>query len=397
MSYESTLTPSVETILDERVLVSEGLVFVSGLTAADPGAGIPSSAAVSPEFPYSGSDIQKQTIHLLEKLQRLLNENNSSLEDVVKTQVFLSDCRLFDAFDQIWKRFFPVPPPRTTVGVGSDGMAIPGTLVSVDVIAARSGEVTVEQIDSPRLPKPLANYTPCVRAGEWLFLAGQLPTDFGATGIAPGAAVNRDLPHHVSSIVAQAEYTIRICQTLLEDAGSDWQHTVRAHIFLKHIEDAPLVERMWRDGFDGGAPPVMIIGVQELLTGGAEIEIDVIALRSDSRQSRAPIARAYGQGALSAGGTDDTVFAVTEVVVDQSEYRPFAIERAVSEAFTGAATVLGGDATAIKVHAFLPAPSDIWAFGRALPAAVADSAAITTSPSVGGSKIGLEIVYRARR
>lgn len=397
MIYQSSLARSVEAILDERVLVSEGLVFVSGLTAADPGVGIPPSAAVSPEFPYYGADIQKQTVHLLEKLRRLLSANNASLEDVVKTQVFLTDCRLFDAFDQIWKKFFPVPPPRTTVGVGTDGMAIPGTLVAVDVIAALPGEVTIAQIDSPRLPKPLANYTPCVGAGDWLFLAGQLPTDFGATGLAPGAAVNEVFPNHVSPIVAQAEYTIGICQTLLEDAGSDWQHTVRVHIFLKNIDDAPLVERLWRDGFDGAPPPFVIVGVEELLTGGAEIEIDVIALRSDSQQAREVVSGAdHGHGAPSATGTTDTVFAVTEIVVDQTEYRPFAIEHAVAEAFTSLATLIGGDASAIKVHAFLPDPSDIWAFGRSLPAAVADNAAITTSPSVGDSKITLEIVYRAR-
>ncbi|PRP61143.1 RidA family protein, partial [Bacillus halotolerans] len=113
MSNKQTGTQSVEALLDARVVVTDGLVFVSGLSAADPGVGIPPQAAVSPEFPYYGADIQKQTTYLLEKLQQLLAEAGTSLEKVVKTQVFIADCRLFDAFDQVWKRFFPVPPPRT--------------------------------------------------------------------------------------------------------------------------------------------------------------------------------------------------------------------------------------------------------------------------------------------
>lgn len=395
MSYVSSGARSVESVLDERVLTSDGLVFVSGLTAADPEVGIPPNAVVSSEYPYYGADIQKQTVHLLEKLRRLLEANGASLESVVKTQVFLTDCRLFDAFDQVWKKFFPVPPPRTTVGVGVEYMSIPGTLVAVDVIAALPNEVVITQIDSPRLPKPLANYTPCVAAGEWLFLAGQLPTDFGATGLAPGASVNTAFPHHVSPIIAQAEYTIAICETLLEDAGSDWQHTVRVHIFLKNITDAPLVERIWRQRFDGTPPPFVIIGVQELLTGGAEIEIDVIALKRNGRQYARRDDPAADSGTIAAAGAAGTLFVAAKVILDPTVYRPFAVEQAVAEAFTRAATLVGSDAAVLKVHAFLPSPSDIWGFGHALPSSVADTAAITTSPSVGDSDVSLEIVYRA--
>ena len=252
MSSSGSQTHTVEFLVEERVTVSDGLVFVSGLTAADPEVGIPAQAAVSPEFPYYGADIQRQTTYILEKLSRLLESVGANLEAVVKTQVFLTDCRLFDAFDQVWKRFFPVPPPRTTVGVGSDAMPVPSALVSVDVIAAQENVLEIAQVDSPRLPKPLANYTPCVAAGDWLFLAGQLPTEFGVTGLAPAATVNPNFPHHVSPLVAQATFTLGICTTLLEDAGSNWDQVVRAHVFLKNVADAPLFEALWNDMFDDG-------------------------------------------------------------------------------------------------------------------------------------------------
>ncbi|WP_197374059.1 RidA family protein [Mycolicibacterium baixiangningiae] len=395
MSYASSESHTVEAILDERVLVSDGLVFVSGLTAADPGTGIPEKASVSTEFPYYGADIQKQTTYLLEKLTRLLEAHGCRLEDVVKTQVFITDCRLFDAFDQVWKRFFPVPPPRTTVGVGTEAMAIPGALVSVDVIAARPDVLDIRHLDSPRLPKPLANYTPCVAAGDWLFLAGQLPTEFGATGLAPAAQVNPSFPQHFSPFLTQAKYTIGVCRTLLEDSGSDWDHVVRVHVFLKNMADAPLFEALWEDTFDGAAPPHLVLGVEELLTGGAQIEIDVIAVRTGTAMAHAAgnVTAPAGQS-ISTRGLGSTRFSVAQVEVGESDHRLFAVSGAVRAALECAAAQAGDNAEPLKVHAFLPQPTDVYAFGRVVLDTAAAGAAITTSPSVGASNLDLEIVYR---
>lgn len=407
MSYSPTSNPttsnsqirshSVEQILEERVHSTEGLVFVSGLTAADAVSGIPPQAVVSREFPYYGTDIQKQTAYVLEKLTELLRSHGVGLEDVVKTQVFLTDCRLFDAFDQVWKKFFPTPPPRTTVGVGADAMPVPGTLVAVDVIAGVPAEVGIRPVDSARLPKPLANYMPCVEAGDWLFLAGQLPTEFGETGLAPAATVNPSFPRHVSPLIAQANFTIDICQTLLEDAGSDWDHAVRVHVFLTNMAEAPLFEALWQDRFDGRPPAFLITGVDELLTGGAQIEIDVIAVRTGSpkRESASIGVGPAGLQRLATAGTPGTLFALAEVDVSDDGYRPFAVERAVRAVIESAGALAGPSAQLIKVHAFLPNPQDVFGCGRGLSDVVAASAAITTSPNVCGSTVGLELVYQA--
>ena len=40
----------------------------------------------------------------------------------------------FVAFDEVWKEFFLMPPPRTTVG--TTGLLGPGALLEVDLIAA---------------------------------------------------------------------------------------------------------------------------------------------------------------------------------------------------------------------------------------------------------------------
>src|SRR5207249_9929661 len=57
----------------------------------------------------------------------------TSMDHVVKAQVFHTDLMNFNAFDEVWKEFFPTPPPRTTVG--TSGLLVPGTLVEIDLIA----------------------------------------------------------------------------------------------------------------------------------------------------------------------------------------------------------------------------------------------------------------------
>jgi enamine deaminase RidA (YjgF/YER057c/UK114 family) len=97
---------------------------------------VPVEGRVNPNSPYLGTDIALQTERVLNNLARLLEAAGTSIERVVKTQVFLTDLSLFYQFDKVWKRHFPTPPPRTTVQIGGPGMLLPGAFVMVDAVAA---------------------------------------------------------------------------------------------------------------------------------------------------------------------------------------------------------------------------------------------------------------------
>ena len=45
--------------------------------------------------------------------------------------MFLTDLNDFAAFDEVWRRYFKVPPPRTTVG--TNGILVKDTLVEIDL------------------------------------------------------------------------------------------------------------------------------------------------------------------------------------------------------------------------------------------------------------------------
>lgn len=78
-------------------------------------------------------DITAHTKKVLDDIEAKLKECGSSMEKVLKAQVYLADLKDYDAMNAVFKgRFGAEPPVRTTVSVAG----VPGkSLVEIDVIA----------------------------------------------------------------------------------------------------------------------------------------------------------------------------------------------------------------------------------------------------------------------
>ncbi len=101
------------------------LVFVSGLVGRDP---------VTRHI--AAGDIQAQTTQVLANIQAQLERAGSSLDQVLKMTIFLTDMRLFGRMNEAYVAFFPAEPPtRSCVGV----TALPDelALVEIEAIAVR--------------------------------------------------------------------------------------------------------------------------------------------------------------------------------------------------------------------------------------------------------------------
>jgi len=120
-----------------EAVVAGPWVFAAGQLASDFKTGVPAEARKHPSFPFYGSDIKLQTRYVLENLKRTFEAAGSSLENVVKAQVFLTDLDNFNGFDEVWREYFKVPPPRTTVG--TTGLLVKDTLVEIDLIGVAKG------------------------------------------------------------------------------------------------------------------------------------------------------------------------------------------------------------------------------------------------------------------
>ncbi len=83
------------------------LLFVSGQIPIDPRSG---------ELVRSG--IADETKKVLENLQAILEEAGGSLNDIVKTTIFIKDMNQFAAINEVYGSFFKQPyPARATVEV----------------------------------------------------------------------------------------------------------------------------------------------------------------------------------------------------------------------------------------------------------------------------------------
>jgi 2-iminobutanoate/2-iminopropanoate deaminase len=87
-------------------IVADGFVFVAGQGPINP---------KTNEFELA--DIRSETRRTLENVRTILQAAGSSLGEVVRVGVFLSDIKDFDGMNEVYKEFFPEDQPaRTTVG-----------------------------------------------------------------------------------------------------------------------------------------------------------------------------------------------------------------------------------------------------------------------------------------
>jgi reactive intermediate/imine deaminase len=251
------------------------LVFAAGQLASDFKTGVPAEARKRANFPFYGSDIQLQTDYVLKNLKRTFEAAGSSLEHVVKAQVFLTDLDDFAGFDQVWKSYFKVPPPRTTVG--TTGLLVRDTLVEIDLIGYVPRSGLKHEIVSSSGPKPLANYSEAFVIGNHVFAAGQLPSDF-VTGIAPEARRHEAFPYYGSDIKLQTEYVMKNLQRTFKAAGSSLDKIVKAQVFLTDLKYFNGFDEVWKKYFKV-PPPRTTVGTTGLLVKDALIEIDLIGVR----------------------------------------------------------------------------------------------------------------------
>src|SRR5438128_2685197 len=261
------------------------LVFAAGQLASDFKGGVAPEASLDSAFPYYGSAIKKQTRFILENLAHTFKAAGTSLNHVVKAQVFHTDLANFNAFDEVWREFFPAPPPRTTVG--TNGLLVKDTLVEIDLIAALPS-ARARRISVPDIPRPLAHYTPATRVGDFVFAAGQLASDY-RTGVPREARVA---------------------------AGTSLDQVVKAQVFHTDLANFAGFDEVWKEFFPP-PPPRTTIGTTGLLIPGTLVEIDLVATMPPAAgrvvQSEGPRPLASYSEAVVVG---DLVFAAGQLASD---------------------------------------------------------------------------------
>jgi len=122
-----------------------------------------------------------------------------------------------------------------------------------------------EAISADGAPKAIGPYSPGIRAGNLLFVSGQIPID-----PVSGKLVDGD-------ITAQTDQVMRNICALLKAAGAGVEHLVRTPVFLADMSDFAAVNERYAT-FLVDPPPARATVQVARLPMDVRVEIDAIAV-----------------------------------------------------------------------------------------------------------------------
>ena len=120
-------------------------------------------------------------------------------------------------------------------------------------------------ISSPGAPKAIGPYSPAVRAGQLLFVSGQVPIDPGTGNMIAGG------------IADQTRRVLDSIGELLLAAGRSFGDVVRTTVFLADMNDFAAMNAVYGRYFAEPYPARATVQVARL-PRDARIEIDAIAM-----------------------------------------------------------------------------------------------------------------------
>jgi len=127
--------------------------------------------------------------------------------------------------------------------------------------AAASGRQAISAHDAPQAIGP---YSPAIKAGNLLFISGQIPLDAG------GSLVGGD-------IAAQTEQVMRNLTALLAAAGASFSNVARTTVYLADMNEFAAMNAVY-GRFVADPPPARATVEVSRLPRDVRVEIDLIAV-----------------------------------------------------------------------------------------------------------------------
>ncbi len=153
----------------------------------------------------------------------------------------------------------PVPPSDHVMTAPVRAALFVCILLSAACASAGTGQPAFLTPDGP----PRNPFSPAVRLGNTLYLAGQLGTD--STGLVAGG------------ITAETRQALQNISRLLERTGSSMDRVVKCTVFMADMGEWPAMNEVYSTFFDNGQYPARsAVGITSLALN-ARVEIECIA------------------------------------------------------------------------------------------------------------------------
>lgn len=121
-----------------------------------------------------------------------------------------------------------------------------------------------QAITTPNAPGAIGPYSQAVRAGDFLFISGQVPFDPATMTLVEG------------DVQTQTRRVMDNLAAILEAAGASFDHVVKTTIYLKDMGDFALMNEVYGGYFSTPAPARATIQAARL-PKDVSVEIELVA------------------------------------------------------------------------------------------------------------------------
>jgi 2-iminobutanoate/2-iminopropanoate deaminase len=120
-------------------------------------------------------------------------------------------------------------------------------------------------INTSKAPAPIGPYSQAVRAGNLLFISGQIALDAATNNLVEG------------DVAAETKQVMKNLEAILQEAGAGFGNVVKTTIFLSDMSLFAAVNEVYGSYFSSNFPARETVAVKEL-PKGVNVEISMIAL-----------------------------------------------------------------------------------------------------------------------
>ena len=120
-------------------------------------------------------------------------------------------------------------------------------------------------ISTDKAPKAIGPYSQAVKAGNMLFVSGQVPFVPETMEIVEG------------DVKAQTAQSLKNVQAILAEAGLDFSHVVKSTVFIKDMNEFAAINEVYAEYFGENKPARACVEVARL-PKDVKVEIEVIAV-----------------------------------------------------------------------------------------------------------------------
>ncbi|HZS33061.1 MAG TPA: RidA family protein [Methylomirabilota bacterium] len=121
-------------------------------------------------------------------------------------------------------------------------------------------------LDPDGVPAPISHYANGVRAGDTIYVSGQVALDAAGRLVGPG------------DVVAQTRQCLDNVKLVLAAAGATLDDVVKVTVYLADADDRPRVNEVRKAYFGANRPASTLVEVSRLALPGLLVEIEAIAV-----------------------------------------------------------------------------------------------------------------------